>query len=199
MAKRLYTRSGDGGTTGLHGGVRVDKDDIRVEAYGTLDELNSQIGVVRSMMAFSGDTRSEAGAMLDDILFGIQSCLMPLMSLVATPAERRENNPNLLPADLVESMERQIDALTAEAGESGCFLLPGGAPVAAQLHLARTVCRRAERRLWTLHRQDPVPGEILRYVNRLSDLFFIAARRENLRQGVSEEPWKSFTYRRDAK
>ncbi|MBR5056219.1 MAG: cob(I)yrinic acid a,c-diamide adenosyltransferase, partial [Bacteroidales bacterium] len=184
---------GDEGTTGLHGGVRVTKDDIRVEAYGTLDELNCQIGVVRSLLA--GDDRSA----LDDVLFGIQGNLMPVMSIVATPSDQRDGNPNLLPADLVEDAEHKIDAFTAEAGESECFLLPGGTPVAAQLQLARAVCRRAERRLWTLNRQDPVPTEILRYVNRLSDLFFIMARWENVRQGLPEERWKSFTYKRRAK
>ena len=193
MAKRIYTRTGDEGTTGLHGGVRVTKDDIRVEAYGTLDELNCQIGVVRSLLA--GDDRSA----LDDVLFGIQGNLMPVMSIVATPSDQRDGNPNLLPADLVEDAEHKIDAFTAEAGESECFLLPGGTPVAAQLQLARAVCRRAERRLWTLNRQDPVPTEILRYVNRLSDLFFIMARWENVRQGLPEERWKSFTYKRSAK
>ena len=202
MARRIYTRSGDSGTTGIHGGVRVAKDDVRVEAYGALDELNCQIGVVRSLMyARSAPDEKQGGddGFPEDILFRIQDNLMPLMSLVATPSAQREGNPNALPDSLVEDVERHIDAFTAEAGESACFLLPGGTPVAAQLQLARAVCRRAERRLWTLHRLDPVPGDILRYVNRLSDLFFIMARWENVRWGLREERWKSFNYKRKSK
>lgn len=185
--KRLYTRTGDAGTTGIHGGTRVPKDDIRVEAGGTLDELNCQIGVIRSMM--------DEASFENEVLQGIQANLMTVMSLVATPSGSRDKNPNSLPEDLVPACEALLDKFTEAAGDSSYFLLPGGTPVAAQLQLARAVCRRAERRLWTLHREDPVPEAILKYINRLSDLFFIMARCELVSQDWPEERWKAFTYK----
>ena len=192
MAPRIYTRTGDAGTTGIHGGTRVPKDDIRIEANGDLDELNCQIGVVRSMLRCPvkpGMTEA------DDILHGIQKNLMTVMSLVATPAAEREKNPNALPETLVADCEAQIDALSAEIGPALHFLLPGGTPLAAQLQLARAVCRRAERRLWSLHRTDPLPDTILQYINRLSDLLFVMARNELARQDWPEERWKAFAYK----
>ena len=117
------------------------------------------------------------------------------MSLVATPAAERAENPNALPESLVADCEATIDALTEQIGPGLHFLLPGGTPLAAQLQLARAVCRRAERRLWTLHRQDPLPDNILQYINRLSDLFFVMARCELARQDWPEERWKAFAYK----
>ena len=208
---RIYTKTGDKGTTGLHGGTRVPKDDIRIEANGTLDELNCQIGIVRSVEGLrlghpsggteraSGEFRlaglSIAGTSFDEILREVQVNLMTVMSLVATPSAEREKNPNVLPEDLIPTIESQIDALTEEAGESLHFLLPGGTPLAAGLQLARAVCRRAERRLWTLHRQDPLPEAILLYINRLSDLLFVMARCALVQQNLPEERWKAFTYK----
>ncbi len=183
---RIYTRTGDAGTTGIHGGARVPKDDIRIEANGDLDELNCQIGVVRSM---------SAGVSFDAILHDIQKNLMTVMSLVATPSAERDKNPNPLPEDLVATCEATMDALTENAGPALHFLLPGGTPLAALLQLARAVCRRAERRLWTLNRQDPVPEEILKYINRLSDLLFVMARCELARQDWPEERWQAFSYK----
>lgn len=185
---RIYTRGGDKGRTGIHGGARVEKDDIRIEANGTLDEANAQIGIVRSLLA-PGDSWQE-------VLGKIQREMMTVMSLVATPAALREQNPNRLPDDLTVYCEEQIDALTAQLEDNGYFVLPGGTPVAAHLQLARTIVRRAERRLWTLNRTDEVPGEILSFVNRLSDLFFVMARYEVFRNGDAEERWKSFLYKR---
>ena len=182
--QRIYTKTGDKGTTGIHGGVRVPKDDIRIEANGTLDELNCHIGVIRSMRAT-----------YDDILHTVQKNLMTVMSLVATPSAERDKNPNELPEDLVANCEATMDALTETTGPGLHFLLPGGTPLAAQLQLARAVCRRAERRLWTLHRQDPLPEEILIYVNRLSDLLFVMARCELPCQDWPEERWKAFSYK----
>ncbi len=198
MSQRIYTRTGDAGTTGIHGGARVPKDDIRIEANGCLDELNCLIGVVRSML---GDRSggcvpdAAAGTSFDIILQTIQQNLMTVMSLVATPSAERNKNPNILPGNLVADCEATIDALTETSGPSLHFLLPGGTPLAAQLQLARAVCRRAERRLWTLHREDPVPEEILQYVNRLSDLLFVLARLELARQDWPEERWQSFAYK----
>lgn len=208
MSKRIYTRSGDGGTTGIHGGDRVPKDDIRIEANGALDELNCHLGVIRSALAqpepFRADIPgsghpSECPSPVDALLHTVQDNLMTIMSQVATPAARRDGNPNRLPEDLVPAIEAQIDALTEEAGENSHFLLPGGTPLAAQMQLARAVCRRAERRLWTLHRQDPLPEAILQYINRLSDLLFVMARRELSRQQWPEERWNAFTYKRTRK
>lgn len=193
--KRIYTRTGDAGTTGIHGGERVAKDDVRIEANGALDELNCHIGIIRSMLP----EQSGQGISFDAPLQECQQILMVLMSLVATPSAKRAQNPNSLPESLIPDIESQIDRFTAEAGESGHFILPGGTPLAARMQLARAVCRRAERRLWTLHRQDPLPEEILRYINRLSDLLFVMARCELARQNWPEERWKAFTYKRAAK
>lgn len=186
--KRIYTRTGDKGMTGIHGGERVPKDDIRIEANGTLDELNAVLGIVRTLLP--------AEDSLQEDLHGIQRDLMTVMSLVATPSAKRDSNPNSLPQDLVSGCEAMIDRLTEQAGTSEAFLLPGGTPAAAHLQLARTVCRRAERHLWTLHRQDPLPEDILQYVNRLSDLFFTMARLDLQRQGWPEERWQAFAYKR---
>ena len=192
MAQRIYTRTGDAGTTGIHGGARVAKDDPRIEANGDLDELNCQIGVIRSLLSETGATEQ---ASIDELLHKIQKTLMTIMSLVATPAAEREKNPNALPENLVADCENTIDALTEASGPSLHFLLPGGTPLAAQLQLARAVCRRAERRLWTLHREDPLPEAILQYVNRLSDLLFVLARLELARQEWPEERWQAFSYK----
>ncbi len=185
---RIYTRGGDKGRTGIHGGERVDKDDIRIEANGTLDEVNAEIGVVRALLP--------AGHEWHDLLGKIQREMMVMMSHVATPSVIRDKNPNVLSEDLVAFCEQQIDDMSAKMEDNGYFILPGGSLVSAHLQLARTIVRRAERRLWTLNRKDPVSPEILQFVNRLSDLFFIMARYEMFRQGNAEERWQSFLYKR---
>ena len=158
---KIYTRGGDKGRTGIHGGERVDKDDIRIEANGTLDEVNAEIGIIRAL-----------------------------------PSAIRDKNPNKISDDLVLVCEEQIDALSAKMEDNGYFILPGGSLVSAHLQLARTIVRRAERRLWTLNRKDPVSPGIMQFVNRLSDLFFTMARYEMFRQGNAEERWQSFLYKR---
>ena len=185
--KRVYTRTGDDGTTGIHGGERVPKDDIRIEANGCLDELNAQIGIVRSLLKADDDWQ--------ELLKSIQTELMTVMSLVATPSAGREKNPNALTEGMDRMCEEWMDRMTAQLKDNGYFLLPGGTPLAAQLQYARTVARRAERRLWTLHRKDALPQEILRFINRLSDLFFVMARFELDRQNWPEEKWKAFAYK----
>ena len=184
---KIYTRTGDDGTTGIHGGDRVPKDDPRIEANGALDELNCHLGVVRSHLA-ADDPWQEP-------LHRIQRELMTVMSLVAPPSARRDRNPNQFDETLTADCEAWIDRLAADCSDRGWFVLPGGTPVAAQLQLARAVARRAERRLWTLHRIDPLPAELLRFVNRLSDLLFVLARAALQRSGLSEERWKSFRYK----
>ncbi len=189
--KRIYTRTGDTGTTGIHGGTRVPKDDIRIEANGTLDELNCHLGVIRAALS----ALPECPSPVDALLQTVQNNLMTIMSQVATPAAKRAENPNPLPERLVPDIEAALDTLTAEAGDNSHFLLPGGTPAAAQLQLARAVCRRAERRLWTLHRQDPLPDAILQYINRLSDLLFVMARCELTAHQWPEERWQAFAYK----
>lgn len=186
--KRIYTRTGDKGQTAIHGGERVSKTDTRIEANGQLDELNVAVGIVRSLLPVEYRWQDE--------LRDIQLTMMSLMSIVATPAERRKDNPNILPDSLVANIERLIDEASAECGDSDYFILPGGTPAAAFMHQVRVVARRTERRLWALNEVDPVPEEILKYINRLSDLFFIMARYEMYNAGIDEERWKSFTYKR---
>lgn len=186
--KRIYTRTGDKGTTRIHGGERVPKDDIRIEANGCLDELNALIGVVRSLL--------EPEHEWNGLLYDIQRNLMVVMSLVATPSAIRHNNPNTLDENIVTDIEHKLDEFSSEVEELGFFILPGGTVVSAQLQLARTVARRAERRLWTLNRKDAVPEDILKYVNRLSDLFFVMAKLEMQKQNWPEERWNLFAYKR---
>ena len=186
---KIYTRGGDKGKTGIHGGQRVDKDDIRIEANGTLDELNSILGLIRVSIG--------EGHEWQEMLFYLQRSLMVVMSHVATPATLRGQNPNRLPEELDMYCERQIDFFNAKIRHpSTHFILPGGNPVSAQCHVARTVARRAERRLWTLNRIDPVEPVILRFVNRLSDLLFILARYEMDKEGAEEERWRDFLYKK---
>lgn len=186
--KRIYTRSGDKGMTGIHGGAKVPKTDIRIEANGTVDELNVAIGSVRTLIA--------SEHIWQPFLKYIQETLMAMMSLIATPDSEREKNPNHIPEDIIEQIEATIDALIQEDGEAESFLLPGGSPLAASLHQARVITRRAERRLWSLNEIDPVPTLILKYFNRLSDLFFIMARHDVLKSDNSQEIWKEFSYKR---
>lgn len=188
---KIYTRGGDKGKTGIHGGQRVDKDDIRIEANGCIDELNSMIGIVRSFLPREHEWQS--------LLFTIQSELMIVMSHVATPSSIRDRNPNELKESLAALCEEYIDNLTDKMGQSTSFILPGGNAVSAHLQMARTIARRAERRLWTLNKQDEVPETILRFINRLSDLFFTMARFEMFNDGVGEEKWHDFLYKRKKK
>jgi ATP:cob(I)alamin adenosyltransferase len=186
--KRIYTRTGDRGATGIHGGERVDKDDIRIEANGCIDELNAVIGIIRSLLP--------AEHAWQEMLHHIQYEIMIVMSHVATPSAIREKNPNVLSDKLTAYCEQQMDEMTAQMEDNGYFILPGGSPVSAQCQYARTVARRAERRLWTLNRKDPVPPEILTFMNRLSDLFFVMARFDMQQQNLPEERWQSFAYKK---
>lgn len=189
--RKIYTRTGDEGMTGIHGGTRVPKDDIRIEANGCLDELNTLLGIVRSMLSETDEWQTK--------LCYIQRSLMVVMSHVATPSAIREQNPNELSQDLDKFCEEWMDEMMLQLEDNGYFILPGGTPLAAQLQYARAVARRAERRLWTLNRTDAVPGAILRFVNRLSDLLFVLARFELQRQQWPEEKWMAFSYKRKTK
>ena len=183
--RKIYTRTGDEGMTGIHGGERVPKDDIRIEANGCLDELNTLLGIIRSMLPETDEWQEK--------LYFIQYSMMIVMSHVATPSAIRDRNPNELPQDLDKFCEDWMDVMMSQLEDNGYFILPGGTPLAAQLQNARAVARRAERRLWTLNRTDEVPGEILRFINRLSDLLFVMARFEMQRQQWPEEKWMKFS------
>ena len=180
MAK-IYTRRGDDGSTGLFGGPRVRKDDLRVSAYGDVDELNSALGVAREEVP-EGDLRA-----LIDVL---QSELFTLGAQLATPdPEAAPKEVPRITSQQVERLEREIDRLTEQLPPMKNFILPGGSRAGAALHLCRTVCRRAERKLVELAESAPVPQEVLAYMNRLSDLLFVMARAANLRAGGREIPW----------
>ncbi len=185
--KRIYTRTGDRGTTAIHGGTRVPKTDIRIEANGSLDELNVEIGAVRTFLPCDAET--------DDFLAFVQRTLMTIMSRVATASEQREKNPNRLPADLIERIEKMIDVVSAKCDGAEHFVLPGGSPEIIACHRARVTARRAERRLWELNASDAVEEEVLTFINRLSDLFFMLARAAELQCGCEQEKWKSFAYK----
>lgn len=185
---KIYTRGGDKGKTGIFGGQRVDKDDVRIEANGTIDELNSSIGVVRAYLPKEHEWQA--------ILFKIQTEMMVVMSQVATPSAIRDQNQNVLDENLDKLCEECMDKMTDEMGPSETFILPGGTVVSAHLQLARAIARRAERRLWTLNKQDEVPAPVMRFINRLSDLFFTMARYDMFSAGDMEERWKDFLYKR---
>lgn len=185
---KIYTRTGDNGSTSIHGGIRVPKTDIRIETNGSLDELNVAIGSVRTSLPTDHQWQ--------DWLKNIQLNLMSAMSIVATRNEMREDNPNSLPEDLIENIENIIDSINSECSPTENFILPGGTAVASLLHQARVTARRAERNLWWLHSEDNLPHNILQYVNRLSDLFFIMARYEIQHSGNQEEIWRKFGYKR---
>lgn len=186
---KIYTKNGDRGRTGLHGGSRVDKDDPRIEANGCLDELNVAIGLLRARLNASHEWQ----AMLHDV----QRTLMVVMSHVATPSSVRHLNPNVLPDDLSAQCESWIDAMTLlMADGEGYFILPGGTEISALCHQARVAARRAERRLCTLNKLDALPVQIMSYINRLSDLFFTMARYDLHLAGASEERWQAFGYKR---
>ena len=181
MTFRIYTRTGDKGQTGLFGGGRVSKDDPRVEAYGEVDELNACLGT--------------AEAAIDDPQISawirrLQDELFVLGSELATP-DPENVKKQIVPVDedQIGAMEAIIDQVDAEVPPLRSFNLPGGHPGAAHLHLARTVCRRAERRVIGFAREAPVRVEAITYLNRLSDLLFMLARLVNHRAGIEEPKW----------
>ncbi len=182
---RIYTKTGDEGMTGLGGGQRVPKDSLRVETYGTVDELNSQIGA-----ALATGLCDRLAAELSRI----QNELFDLGSDLATPAtsQARHPVPTIEPRH-IDQLERLIDELNEVVGPLTNFLLPGGSPAAAQLHVARTVCRRAERAATTLARDEPIGPTVLPYLNRLSDALFVMARYENHERDMAEPLWRPGT------
>lgn len=180
---RIYTRTGDTGQTALFGGGRVGKDHPRVEAYGDVDELNAAIGLARNI---------EAMARIDDVLAPIQRDLFAIGALLATPdlEKMREHIQKARVDDSrIAELEGAIDACDDELEPLRSFILPGGTAKGAALHVARTVCRRAERRVVTLAGDVELPAVVVTYLNRLSDLLFSLARVANARGGASEVKW----------
>jgi cob(I)alamin adenosyltransferase len=180
---KIYTGRGDAGETDLFGGPRVGKEHPQVEAYGAVDELNAFAGVCAATTTFE-DLRS-ALRVVQEQLFDLGA------DLASADSRRRERNGAAGPrSEHVVDLENHIDALEHELEPLKRFILPGGTRAAATFHVARTVCRRAERRLVELHRDEPVSDVALRYLNRLSDLLFVMARVENRRAGEPDIEWR---------
>ncbi len=181
---RIYTRTGDQGETCLVGGQRVGKDDLRLECYGTVDELNSHTGLAASMASAS------ELASLRKSLTRIQHELFNLGSVLATlPADVGPRQPRVTEAE-ISQLEREIDAMNEELPELRSFVLPGGSALNAQLHVCRTVCRRAERLVVALDRVSNAEALNIRYLNRLSDAFFVQSRWASAKSGVAEMLWQ---------
>lgn len=172
---KIYTRTGDDGTTGLGDGSRIDKDSLRVEAFGTVDEANSAIGIVLSFATVPGPIRN--------CLTEVQHDLFELGGELCIPGHKA------VEMHFVERLENELDGLNADLPPLKEFILPGGSPAAAACHLARTIVRRAERRVNTLAKQEEVRPEVLRYLNRLSDLLFVVARRLAREESGTETIW----------
>lgn len=179
---KIYTKTGDAGETGLFGGPRVTKDDERIEAYGTVDELNAVIGMVRA---------ATPPAMIDEVLRRLQHELFVVGAQLATPKPEEKGVPMISEA-YIAAAERDIDHFEERLPPLKEFILPGGTAVAAQIHLARAVCRRAERRVVTFAASAPesVTPTLLAYLNRLGDLLFVLARATNQHAGRAETAWK---------
>ena len=181
---RIYTKMGDAGQTSLAGGQRIPKDDPRIEAYGTVDELNAFIALAKLSCG-----ESEKLSALAAILRRVQHELFNLGSILATKPEDVHPKQARVTGIEVHQLEREIDKMNAEVPPLRSFVLPGGTRVNAELHVARTVCRRAERLVVALARREEVPAEAVRYLNRLSDGLFVWSRWVNHTLGVAEALW----------
>lgn len=182
MAYKIYTRTGDAGNTGLIGGNKVPKNDLRIETYGTVDELNAWMGMMNDQLN-NPEFKNE--------LKEIQDRLFTIGSLLATDHEKETKMqlPDLHNGD-VSFLENRIDAMTAQLPEMKSFILPGGHPVVSSIHIGRCVCRRAERLVVALQQEVPVEPLIIQYLNRLSDYLFTLARFAGMQLGAEEIPWK---------
>ncbi|HUR30320.1 MAG TPA: cob(I)yrinic acid a,c-diamide adenosyltransferase [Saprospiraceae bacterium] len=179
MATKIYTKTGDDGTTGLFGGARLPKNHIRIEAYGTVDELNSVIGWLMTLIPKNDSL---------DLLQTIQSRLFTVGANLASEPGKDMITPDLMDSDIV-MLEQAIDMMQAELPELKHFILPGGSQSISAAHLARTVCRRAERRCVALAYDSQVDQIIILYLNRLSDYFFVLARWIGHKEGIEEIKW----------
>jgi len=178
---KIYTKTGDQGTTALFGGKRVSKAELRIDAYGTVDELNSWMGMVRDQ---------EVNRMRQDIFIEIQNNLFVIGSILATePGNEKVKIPSLVESDIV-TLEKAIDAMESELPPLKFFVLPGGHISVSTCHVTRTVCRRAERLAVALHNEAAIDTGVIRYLNRLSDYLFVLSRKVAHELGVEETPWK---------
>ncbi|MBI1808885.1 MAG: cob(I)yrinic acid a,c-diamide adenosyltransferase [Gemmatimonadetes bacterium] len=183
MANKIYTKTGDDGRTALFGGGRVPKDHARVEAYGDVDELNACLGMARSL---------DLMPRIDEILAPVQVDLFAIGALLATPhpeKHKEQLEKARISDQRIAQLEQAIDDCDAELAPLKAFILPGGTTKAAALHVARTVCRRAERAIIRMQQTDDVPQIVIVYLNRLSDLLFMLARVANRRAGAAEVLW----------
>lgn len=181
---KLYTRTGDDGSTGLFGGSRTHKDSLRVATYGTVDELNSVLGMAVCAAA------DDAVQPIRDMLIQMQSRLFDLGADLATPMQGENAKQTVRIVDRhVEELEQWIDRVSGELPAMTHFILPGGSELAARLHMARCVARRAERLVVTLNREQLLGDSVVPYINRISDLLFAMARWANLLQGIDDVPW----------
>lgn len=180
MKSRLYTRTGDDGTTSLVGGSRVAKDCERLEAYGAIDELNSHLGLIAASSLLGSDRRTQ--------LQNIQNRLFDIGAILATESDSKWQPEPLSPAT-VENLEKIIDEVDGGLPPLRQFILPGGHPLAAQAHIARTVARRAERRVIALSRTAEVDQNVIRFINRLSDFLFALAREINMTTSTDDIVW----------
>lgn len=186
---RIYTRMGDAGETRLVGGQRVRKDDPRIDCYGTVDELNAFVGLARATAEQMADSTARLGG-LARVLKRVQHELFNLGSILATlPEDVHPKQPQIMPAD-VARLEREIDEANADLEPLRSFVLPGGSRLDAELHVCRTVCRRAERLLVALARDQDIPPEAVRYLNRLSDALFVWSRWADRLSGAPETLWE---------
>lgn len=178
---KVYTRTGDSGTTSLVGGKRVSKDCDRLESYGTIDELNAQVGLLLTYVTDQAER---------ECLIGIQNNLFVVGAQLATEAGQAHVLSHTITEDDVAALEKNIDRASDGLPKWRGFTLPGGCRAAAHAHVCRTVCRRAERRVLTLNASEPVPPFLLAYVNRLSDYFYVLALRLNFLQETEEILWQ---------
>ncbi len=181
LVVRIYTRSGDDGKTSLVFGRRIGKDSLRVDTYGTIDETNSAVGAAVALL------RGRSAGNWGDVIAALERVQRELFDVgreLATPEEKREGS--FVTDQHVLGLEKNIDRWEEQLPPLTRFILPGGDPAAAMLHLARTICRRAERRVVALAQEEPVADSVCRYLNRLSDFLFVAARVVNHRLGVQE-------------
>lgn len=179
---KVYTKTGDNGTTSLIGGVKVRKTNSRIEAYGTVDELSSQLGLLASFMK-DGEEKN--------LIYRIQRNLFTVCSYLATDKTKTPLAPSYtLDEEEVGVLENEIDSILAEIPQQTSFILPGGCHEAAIAHVCRTVCRRAERRIFFLAETTQLDPEVLQYMNRLSDYLFVLARKLNFIEGVREKTWQ---------
>lgn len=182
MAIKIYTKTGDTGLTSLLGGTRVPKHHVRIEAYGTIDELNSHIGLLRDTIDSSVHS---------DLLIGVQNMLFTIGSHLAADPEKNRMELPAIPDNSVTILEKAIDEISAEVPEMRSFVLPGGHIHVSQCHIARCVCRRAERAVLRLSENAQVEGIHIQYLNRLSDYLFMLARWLTFKLGATEIPWKT--------